>query len=199
MTGRSSTVPRPRRHYNRLGDLPRTYRERYNAAHSSQNCAIGTSSMLEMVANPLLPSSSLLLSRKGIQESQLPGPDPSLPRARDARGRFARASSGNPQGRPRGIRNPKRRVPDLVTRPLSAQVLSSLLDRKPHLLRPFVLQLLPPPIAPIDPAECLGIDLASLRTVEDFQQLLPTVLAAIARGDRARRGARASRGGCVPG
>jgi hypothetical protein len=44
-------------------------------------------------------------------------------------------------------------------RPLSAQALFNLLDRKPHLLRPLVLQLLPPPLAPIDPAERLGIDL----------------------------------------
>jgi hypothetical protein len=95
---------------------------------------------------------------------------------------------------PRGIRNPRRRVPDLVTRPLSAQALSDLLDRKPHLLRPLVLQLLPPPLAPIDPAERLGIDLSSLRTVEDFRELLPTILAAIARGEIApAEGARIAR------
>lgn len=99
--------------------------------------------------------------------------------ARDARRRFAKGSSGNP----RGIRNPRRRVPNLVARPLSQQALSHLLDRKPHLLRPLAVQLLPPPLAPIDPAERLGIDLVSLRTVEDFRQLLPTVLTAIARGE----------------
>jgi hypothetical protein len=97
--------------------------------------------------------------------------------------REAEGSSGNPCGRPRGIRNPRRRVPDLVARPLSAPALSKLLDRKPYLLRPFAMQLLPPPLAPVDPAERLGIDLSSLRTVEDFRQLLPTVLAAIARGE----------------
>jgi hypothetical protein len=73
--------------------------------------------------------------------------------------------------------------PTLVARPLSAQALSKLLDRKPHLLRPLAMQLLPPPLTAIDPAERLGIDLSSLRTVEDFRQLLPTVLAAIARGE----------------
>jgi hypothetical protein len=135
--------------------------------------------MPEMVADPFSP----LLSGSGIQESQSLGPDPFSPRARDARGRFARGSSGNPRGRPRGIRNPKRRVPDLVVRPLSAEALSNLLDRKPHLLRPLVLQLLPSPLAPVDPAERLGIDLSALHTVEDFRQLLPTVLAAIARGE----------------
>jgi len=75
---------------------------------------------------------------------------------RDARGRFAKGSSGNPRGRPRGIANPRRRVPDLVARPLSAQRLSDLLDRKPHLLRPLAAQLLPPPLASIDPAEPVG-------------------------------------------
>jgi hypothetical protein len=139
--------------------------------------------MPETFSDPLLPSQDPLFSGSGIQKSQSLGPDPSLPHARDARGRFSRGSSGNPRGRPRGIRNPKRRVPDLVARPLSAEALSNLLDRKPHLLRPLVLQLLPPPLAAIDPAERLGIDLSSLHTVEDFQRLLPTVLAAIARGE----------------
>ncbi len=150
--------------------------------------------MLDIVADSLDPSRSLLLSGSRIQESQSPGPDPFSPRARDARGRFAKGSSGNPRGRPRGIRNPRRRVPDLVARPLSAQALSNLLDRKPHLLRPLVLQLLPPPIALIDPAERLGIDLSSLRTVEELQQLLPTLLAAIACGEIApAEGARIAR------
>ena len=72
-------------------------------------------------------------------------------------------------------------MPDLVARPLSAQALSDLLDRKPHLLRPLTAQLLPP-LAAIDPAVRLGIDLSSLRTVADFRQVLPTVLTAVARG-----------------
>jgi hypothetical protein len=128
------------------------------------------------------PPRYLLLSGSGIQESQPLVPDPFLPRARGAHGRFAKGSSGNPRGRPRGIPNPKRRVPDLVARPLSARPLSALLDRKPYLLRPLAVQLLPPPLAAIDPAERLGINLSSLRTVEDFQRVLSTVLAAVARG-----------------
>jgi hypothetical protein len=97
--------------------------------------------------------------------------------------RIAKGSSGNPRGRPRGIPNPRRRVPDLVARPLSAPALSDLLDRKPHLLRPLAAQLLPPPLAATDPAKHLGIDLSSLRTVEDFRQVLSTVLAAVGRGE----------------
>ena len=48
--------------------------------------------------------------------------------------------------------------PNLAVWPLSAQSLSDLLDRKPHLLRPLAAQLLLP-LAAIDPAERLGIDL----------------------------------------
>jgi hypothetical protein len=127
----------------------------------------------------------LLFSGPGIEESQSVDPDPFLPRARDARGRFAKGSSGNPSGRPRGIPNPKRRVPDLAARPLSARALSNLIERKPHLLRPLAAQVLPPPLAAIDPAERLGIDLVSLRTAEDVQDALAAVLAAVARGELA--------------
>jgi hypothetical protein len=69
-----------------------------------------------------------------------------------------------------------------AARPLSAQALSDLLDRKPHLLRPLTAQLLPPPAA-IDPAERLGIDRLSLRPAEDCRQMLATVLGAAVRGE----------------
>jgi hypothetical protein len=136
--------------------------------------------MSEIIADPPCYH---LFSSPGILGSQQLSPDPFSPRARSARGRFAKGSSGNPKGRPRGIPNPRRRVPDLVARPLSAQALSDLLDRKPQLLRPLAAQLLPPPLAAIDPAERLGIDLTSLRTAEDFRQVLSTVLAAVSRGE----------------
>jgi hypothetical protein len=139
--------------------------------------------MPEIIADPPDSSCFLLLSGDGIQKSQQLGPDLTPPRARDARGRFAKGSSGNPRGRPRGIRNPKRRIPDLVARPLSARALADLLDRKPHLLRPLAAQLLPPPRTAIDPAKRLGIDLSSMRTAEDCRWVMPTVLAAIARGE----------------
>ena len=126
--------------------LTRTYRE-HIISSSPKAVPLETPPMPEIMADPPLPPCSLLLSESGIQESQSLGPDPSLSRARDARGRFAKGSSGNPHGRPRGIRNPRRRVPDLVARPLSPQALSKLLDRKPHLLRPLAMQLLPPPLA----------------------------------------------------
>src|SRR6266480_749564 len=134
--------------------------------------------MPKIVADPPVPSCYRLFPGTRIEESQRLGPDPFLSRARDPRGRFAKGSSGNPRGRPPGIRNPRRRVPDLAARPLSARALSDLLDRKPHLLRPLAEQLLPPP-ASFDPAKHLGIDLNSVRTDEDCRQVLSTVLAEI--------------------
>jgi len=139
--------------------------------------------MLEVVTDPRSPSCYFLLSGNGVQESQQLGPDPVLYPARDARGRFAKGSSGNPWGRPRGIPNPRRRVADLVARPLSPQALSALLDRKPHLLRPLAAQVLPPPLAARGVAERLGIDLSSVRTVEHLRKVLSAVLEAVARGE----------------
>ncbi len=139
--------------------------------------------MPEIVADPPSLSCCHRFLTPGIEQSQQLGPDPFLPRARDACGRFVKGSSGNPRGRPRGIPNPKRRMPDLVTRPLTAQALSDLIDRKPHLLRPLAAQLLPPPLGSIDPVARLEIDLSSLRTDEDFLQVLTSVLIVIARGE----------------
>ena len=150
--------------------------------------------MPKTIADPSSASCFNLFSQPRIDEFQSFSPDPSSPRARDAREHFATGSSGNPRGRPRGIPNPKRRVPDLAARPLSAQVLSNLLDRKPHLLLPLAMQLMPPSLTADDPAERLGIDLAASCTAESCRQVLTTVLAAIARGEIAPvEGARIAR------
>ena len=138
--------------------------------------------MPEIIADPPSIACYHLFPGPQVQESQRLDPDLLRPRARDARGRFAEGSSGNPRGRPPGIPNPRRRVPDLAARPLSAKALSELLDRKPQLLGALAKQLLPPP-ASFDPAAHLGIDLESVHTPEDCRQALSTIPKAAAHGE----------------
>jgi hypothetical protein len=53
---------------------------------------------------------------------------------------------------------------------------------------------LPPALAAVDPAGCLGIDVSSLRSAEDCRQVMATVRTAIARGQIAPcEGARIAR------
>jgi hypothetical protein len=116
--------------------------------------------MPNTAADPL--RCSFAVSEPGTEPFQQLAPDPFAPRARDARGRFAQGQSGNPRGRPPGIRNPTRRLPDLPARPLGRDALSRLIDRKPHLLRPLAARLLPPPLAALaqgtlSTAEAAGI------------------------------------------
>jgi len=129
---------------------------------------------------------SFAASGSGSEESQPLGPDLLLSRApahaRGPRGRFAKGHSGNPQGRPPGIPNPRRRVIDLRARPPAPGALSKLVERKPWLLRPILAQLLPPARA-IDPAERLGISIRSLHDAAGFQRALQTVCAAVSAGE----------------
>ncbi|HEY1261210.1 MAG TPA: hypothetical protein VGF34_18315 [Stellaceae bacterium] len=87
--------------------------------------------MAKAEARSCSPRCHSLFSGAGIEESQLVGPDLFLPRARDARERFPKGSSGNPRSRSRGIRNPERRVPDLVARPPGAQACGASLLQTP--------------------------------------------------------------------
>lgn len=58
-----------------------------------------------------------------------------------------------------------------------------MLDRKPRLLRPLLVQLLPRPAKPLDPAERLGIRLQALRTAADMQHAMQLVCSAVAAGE----------------
>jgi hypothetical protein len=139
--------------------------------------------MPDIIADPPDPSCYSPVPGTRIEESQSLDPDLFPSRARDVRGRFATGHSGNPRGRPRGIPNPRRRIPDLRARPLSPDALSALIDRKPWLLRPLAVQVLPPPLSAVEPAERLGINLASVKTADDLLRVLRTVWAAISRGE----------------
>ena len=141
--------------------------------------------MPEMTADPPAICCSLLHSETEIERSQPLAPDPfssrAPARARDPKGRFAKGHSGNPQGRPRGIPNPKRRVLTVEgwrRNPLAA---AALLDRRPRLLRPLLVQLLPRRASPQDPAERIGVP--SLQNAADFQRAMQRVCSAVAAGE----------------
>src|SRR5437016_5506340 len=126
----------------------------------------------------------------GIEENQSLGPDlfsaaaraGARTRARDERGRFATGHSGNPRGRPPGIANPQRRIPDLRTLCLKPGAAAALARRKPRLLRPMLAQILPPAV-PMPPAERLGIDFRKLRRIEDVQRAMRKIWVALSRGE----------------
>jgi hypothetical protein len=126
----------------------------------------------------------------GIAENQPLAPDLFPHRAlaredtltRDADGRFAKGHSGNPRGRPRGIPNPKRRVIPLRAWRENREAVLAVTRRKPWLFRSLVRQVLPP-ARPIDPAERIGLRIASVRTPEQVWRALDKALQAASRGE----------------
>ena len=136
-----------------------------------------------------------LFPQTGIEVFQSLGPDPIPSRAcahardaqshasRDAKGRFATGHSGNPKGRPAGIRNPRRRPLGLLLRQARPGSLASLIERKRYLRLPLLRLVLPPPARQPDPGQRLGIDFSRMRSAPAIAAAIGKVLGAVSRGE----------------
>jgi hypothetical protein len=129
-------------------------------------------------------------SESEIEQSQRLAPDPLRARSRargaqirDAHGRFAKGYSGNPTGRPRGIRNPRRRPIGLLLRQARPGTLVPLIDRKPYLRLPVVLALMGPPARRPDPGDRLGIEFSRLGSAQEVADAMRRVLDALCGGE----------------
>jgi hypothetical protein len=133
------------------------------------------------------PGCFSLHPESGIEENQSVGRDLVSARApareRDRGGRFAEGHSGNPKGRPRGIPNPKRRAITLQAWRANPQAASTVAKRRPWLLRPLLMQVMPPPVRAQDPAERLGVRPEAVQMPEEAGRVSIAVWAALARGE----------------
>jgi hypothetical protein len=143
--------------------------------------------MSEISADSPAPACFPLHFGSGIEENQSVDPDRFSPRApareRDGRGQFAKGHSGNPQGRPHGITNPKRRAIGLQVWRDNPEAALAVAERRPWLLRPLLLAALPPRARPPDPAERIGVRPEAVQTPEEAGRVLNQVWEALRRGD----------------
>jgi hypothetical protein len=130
------------------------------------------------------PACFCLHFQTGTEENQSLAPDLfAFPApARDPKGRFVKGHSGNSRGRPPGIPNPKRRVITLQAWRDNREAVLAVTRRQPWLFRSLVRQVLPP-ARPIDPAERIGLRIASVRTPEQVWRALDKALQAASRGE----------------
>jgi hypothetical protein len=138
--------------------------------------------MPEVTTDAPAPACFHLHFASGIEQNQSLAPDLFAFSARDRGGRFAQGHSGNPQGRPPGIPNPKRRDLTLEAYRRNPQACNALFKRQPRLLRRLLAQFLPP-VSAQDPAERIGIRIQSVRTPKQVWRAPDAVLQAAARGE----------------
>src|SRR5205085_12061905 len=139
-------------------------------------------------ASDLQSAYPALFPQPGTEECQSLDPDPIAPRAcaRASDGQSnvqSKGNSGNPKGRPRGIRNPCRRPIGPLLRQAMPGTLVPLLRRKRYLFLPVLRLVLPSPARQPDPGERLGIDFSRMRSASEIAAAIGKVLAAIGRGD----------------